>query len=101
MPTKLNCVYDTYYIFFKNINSHVWYIKAEEDKNQKRRKKREHVKFVSLFTVIVKKDGFKVSFGPVLQHSLNPSVTLLNWAKVYNAVCTPMPGWCTSTLQAK
>ena len=41
--------------------------------------------------VNVKKDGFKVSFGPVLQHSLNPSVTLLNWVKVCNAVCTPTP----------
>ena len=41
--------------------------------------------------LILKKDGFKVSFGPVLQHSLNPSVTLLNWVKVYNAVCTPTP----------
>ena len=47
----------------------------------------------------VKKDGFKVSFGPVLQHSLNPSVTLLNWVKVYNAVCTPTPihRLCTQT----
>ena len=32
-----------------------------------------------------------MSFGPVFQHSLNPSVTLLNWVKIYNAVCTPMP----------
>ena len=38
-----------------------------------------------------KKDGFKVSFWPVLQHSLNPSVTLLNWVKTNNAVRTPMP----------
>jgi len=38
-----------------------------------------------------KKDGFKVSFWPVLQHSLNPSVTLLNWVKANNAVRTPMP----------
>ena len=46
-----------------------------------------------------KKDGFKVSFGPVLQHSLNPSVTLLNWVEVYNAVCTPTPihRLCTQT----
>ena len=46
-----------------------------------------------------KKDGFKVSFGPVLQHSLNPSVTLLNWVKVCNAVCTPTPihRLCTQT----
>ena len=40
-----------------------------------------------------------MSFGPVLQHSLNPSVTLLNWVKVYNAVCTPTPihRLCTQT----
>ena len=46
-----------------------------------------------------KKDGFKVSFWPVLQHSLNPSVTLLNWVKLYNAVCTPTPihRLCTQT----
>jgi len=30
----------------------------------------------------VKKDGFRVIFWPVLQHSLNPSVTLLNWVKI-------------------
>ena len=50
------------------------------------------------FTVM-KKDGFKVSFGPVLQHSLNPSVTLLNWVKVYNVVCTtkPIHRLCTQT----
>ena len=48
---------------------------------------------------VAKKDGFKVSFGPVLQHSLNPSVTLLNWVKIYNAVCTPTPihRLCTQT----
>jgi len=47
-----------------------------------------------------KKDGFKVSFWPVVQHSLNPaSVTLLNWVKVYNAMCTPTPihRLCTQT----
>ena len=40
-----------------------------------------------------------MSFGSVLQHSLNPSVTLLNWVKVYNAVCTPTPihRLCTQT----
>ena len=38
-----------------------------------------------------------MSFGLVLQHSLNPSVTLLNWVKV--AVCTPTPihRQCTQT----
>jgi len=40
---------------------------------------------------LAKRDGFKVSFCSVLQHSLNPSVTLLNWVKVYNVVCTPKP----------
>ena len=55
--------------------------------------------FNSATTRSVKKDGFKVSFGPVLQHSLNPSVTLLSWVKVYNAVCTPTPihRLCTQT----
>ena len=40
-----------------------------------------------------------MSFWPALQHSLNPSVTLLNWVKVYNAVCTPTPihRLCTQT----
>jgi len=40
---------------------------------------------------VIKKDGFKVNFWPVLQHSLNPSVTLLIWVKIYNAVCTSTP----------
>ena len=56
-------------------------------------------KLMSVHNEMFKKDGFKVSFGPVLQHSLNLSVMLLNWVKVYNAVCTPTPihRLCTQT----
>ena len=39
------------------------------------------------------------AFWPVLQHSLNHSVMLLNWVKANNAVHTPMPihRLCTQT----
>ena len=59
------------YRFFFSFCLYVPYMTVDTfgDGKKDMQKKREHVKFISLFTVIVKKDGFKVSFGPVLQDS--------------------------------
>ena len=69
--------------------------------SQEEQRKRARLLSLAVRTLAssLKKDGFKVSFGPVLQHSLNPSVMLLNWVKLYNAVCTPTPihRLCTQT----